>query len=51
MMNRTRWSATPGVPFGAMDTNETFSFEFDKPGTYHFMCSIHPQMVGTIVVQ
>jgi plastocyanin len=36
---------------GAMDTNETFTFKFDKPGTYHFLCSIHPQMVGTIVVE
>ena len=36
---------------GAMDTNESFSFKFDKPGTFHFICSIHPQMVGTIVVQ
>jgi len=35
----------------AMDTHETFSFEFDQPGTYHFICSIHPQMVGTVVVQ
>ena len=35
----------------AMDTNESFSFKFDKPGTYHFTCSIHPRMVGTIVVQ
>ena len=36
---------------GAMDTDETFSFKFDKPGTYHFTCSIHPRMVGVIVVQ
>lgn len=36
---------------GAMDTNDTFVFKFDKPGTYHFLCSIHPQMVGTIVVE
>jgi plastocyanin len=36
---------------GAMDTSESFSFKFDKPGTYHFTCSIHPRMVGTIVVQ
>jgi len=36
---------------GAMDTNESFSFKFDQPGTFHFICSIHPQMVGTIVVQ
>jgi plastocyanin len=36
---------------GAIDTNETFSFKFDKPGTYHFTCAIHPRMVGTIIVQ
>ncbi|CAL1241953.1 cupredoxin domain-containing protein [Candidatus Methylocalor cossyra] len=36
---------------GAMDTNDSFSFKFDKPGTYRFICSIHPRMVGTIVVQ
>jgi plastocyanin len=36
---------------GGMDTNESFSFKFDKPGTYHFICTIHPRMVGTIVVQ
>jgi len=35
----------------ALDTDETFSFKFDKPGTYHFTCSIHPRMVGTIVVE
>ena len=36
---------------GGMDTNDSFSYKFDKPGTYHFTCSIHPRMVGTVVVQ
>jgi plastocyanin len=36
---------------GALDTDESFSFRFDKPGTYHYACSIHPRMVGTIIVQ
>jgi plastocyanin len=36
---------------GALDTGESFSFKFDKPGIYHFTCSIHPRMVGTIVVK
>jgi plastocyanin len=36
---------------GAIDTGEVFSFKFDKPGTYHFLCTIHPRMVGTIVVE
>jgi plastocyanin len=36
---------------GALDTKESFSFKFTAPGTYHFTCSIHPRMVGTIVVE
>lgn len=36
---------------GALDTNDTFVFRFDKPGTYHYTCTIHPRMVGTVVVQ
>ena len=36
---------------GGMDTNDSFSYKFDKPGTYHITCSIHPRMVGTVVVQ
>ena len=35
----------------ALDTEESFSFRFDKPGTYRYTCSIHPRMVGTIVVR
>jgi plastocyanin len=36
---------------GALDTRDSFSFRFDKPGTYHFVCSIHPQMTGTVEVK
>lgn len=36
---------------GGLDTNETFSFKFVKPGVYKYRCSIHPQMVGTITVK
>ncbi len=36
---------------GGLDTNETFSYRFDKPGSYHITCSIHPRMVATIVVE
>jgi plastocyanin len=35
---------------GALDQNDSFNFKFDKPGTYRYVCSIHPQMVGTVVV-
>jgi plastocyanin len=35
---------------GALDTGDSFSFKFDKPGTYQYVCTIHPRMVGTVVV-
>jgi plastocyanin len=35
----------------ALDTKDTFSYKFDKPGTYHYLCTIHPRMMGTIVVE
>jgi len=35
----------------ALDTNERFSFRFAQPGTYRYTCSIHPRMVGTIIVR
>lgn len=34
-----------------MDSGESFSFTFNKPGTYHYFCSLHPHMQGTVVVQ
>ena len=34
----------------ALDTDDTYSFTFTKPGTYHYFCTLHPKMVGTIVV-
>jgi plastocyanin len=36
---------------GALDTHETYSFKFDKPGTYQIHCSIHSRMVATINVE
>jgi plastocyanin len=35
----------------ALDTDDKFSFTFNKTGTYSYYCSIHPKMVGKIVVQ
>jgi plastocyanin len=36
---------------GALDTDESFSYKFDKPGTYRIYCTIHPRMVATITVK
>jgi len=35
----------------AMDTDDSFTYTFTKPGTYTYFCSIHPKMVGKVVVQ
>ena len=34
-----------------LDTDEMFSFTFDKPGTYPYFCSLHPKMTAKVVVQ
>ena len=35
----------------ALDTDEKFSFTFQTPGTYEYFCSVHPKMIGKIIVQ
>ena len=35
----------------ALDTNDSFSFTFAKPGTFGYFCSIHPHMTGKVVVK
>jgi plastocyanin len=35
----------------ALDTDDQFSFTFDKPGTYEYFCSIHPKMTGKVIVK
>jgi plastocyanin len=35
----------------ALDTDDKYSYTFSKAGTYDYYCSIHPKMVGKIVVQ
>ena len=32
------------------DTAEKFSYTFTKAGTYPYYCSVHPKMVGKVVV-
>jgi plastocyanin len=36
---------------GALDTDMSYTFKFDQPGSYRVLCSIHPQMTAVIVVE
>ena len=33
------------------DTDETFSHTFATPGEYPYICTMHPYMVGKIIVR
>ena len=35
---------------GGLEGDTVFSHTFEKPGTYPYRCTLHPQMTGTIVV-
>ena len=35
----------------ALDTDDTFSHTFGAPGEYPYICTIHPYMVGKIIVK
>jgi plastocyanin len=35
----------------AMDTDDRYALVFATPGTYTYFCSIHPHMVGKIIVK
>ena len=35
----------------AMDTEESYSFTFTRPGEYAYFCSLHPHMTGKVIVK
>ena len=35
----------------AIDGGEKFTVVLDKPGTYNYLCAVHPHMRGQIIVQ
>jgi len=55
------WTNDGGIPHtvtdngvfdsGNLPIGATFKFTFTKRGTYHYICTYHPYMVGTISVQ
>ena len=35
----------------ALDEGDSFSYRFDRPGIYKYICSIHPKMTATVTVK
>jgi plastocyanin len=35
----------------AIDGGEKYTFVFDQPGTYKYICAVHPHMEGTVIVK
>ena len=35
----------------ALDEGDSYSFKFEKPGIYRYICSIHPKMKATVTVK
>ena len=40
-----------GVHSKALDTDGSFSYQFDKAGTFTYVCGLHPHMHGEVVVR
>jgi plastocyanin len=39
-----------GVRSKVLDTDKTFTYQFDKAGTFSYICGLHPFMHGQVVV-
>lgn len=46
----TETDGQSGPNSGDVNPNGTYTFTFSKAGTYHYHCSIHSEMVGTVTV-
>ena len=40
-----------GVRSKVLDTDKAFAYQFDKAGTFSYICGLHPFMHGQIVVK
>jgi len=50
-VSHTSTSDESGWNSGIIAPGGRFSFTFDRAGTYRYHCTIHPGMVGTVVVR
>jgi plastocyanin len=42
---------TLGVRSKTLDTDKAFTYQFDKLGTFAYICGLHPNMHGQVVVR
>ena len=49
-ISHTSTSDAPGWNSGIVSPGGQFSFAFQRAGTFPYRCTIHPGMVGTVVV-
>lgn len=42
---------TPGLGSDIITPTTWFEARFDDPGTFEYRCSLHPEMIGTVIVQ
>lgn len=40
-----------GFDSGGLDTGDTWTYRFTRPGKYAYFCSLHPFMTGTVTVR
>ncbi len=50
-MPHTVVATDKGFASSALDTDQKFSYTFTRVGTFEYYCSIHPRMVGRVVVR
>ncbi|HEY8298476.1 MAG TPA: cupredoxin family copper-binding protein [Candidatus Baltobacteraceae bacterium] len=46
----TATSLTRAFDSGGLDTNDRWQHRFAKPGSYSYICALHPYMKGAILV-
>jgi plastocyanin len=51
LVAHTSTSDASGWDSGLVASGQTFAFTFRTSGTFQYHCTIHPGMVGTIIVQ
>jgi plastocyanin len=50
--NFTHTVEVDGQPDHKVDRGDSFSIAFDRPGTYHYVCTLHSHdMHGTVIVK